>query len=297
MMRWDTSPAPFEVPPDSTSMSLVCSAWRIAASSFSSSSGMAPRNARLAAILVDRRGDDRAIGVVDRGGPQRLARLHQFVAGGDHGDARPARDGNLRNAAGRAACRSRASRSWCRRAAAPRRARCRSRHRTRIARARRRGGFRSREARRLRVLDHDDGIGAARQRAAGRDRGRRSRQHGPLRRGAAGDDFVVQHEADRRGFTGGSEIGGTHRKAIDIGTIERRHVDRRHDVFRQRAAERIGELAPLAWDRARKQRGLEIAPARPRATGWSGTGPDRGCRGFSARRCWSCGNPYHSRNI
>ena len=24
MMRWDTSPAPFEVPPDSTSMSLVC---------------------------------------------------------------------------------------------------------------------------------------------------------------------------------------------------------------------------------------------------------------------------------
>ena len=44
MMRWDTSPAPFDVPPESTSMSLVCSAWRIADSSCSSSSGIAPRN-------------------------------------------------------------------------------------------------------------------------------------------------------------------------------------------------------------------------------------------------------------
>ena len=44
MMRWDTSPAPFEVPPDSTSMSLLSSALRIAASSCSSSSAMAPRN-------------------------------------------------------------------------------------------------------------------------------------------------------------------------------------------------------------------------------------------------------------
>ena len=43
MMRWETSPAPFEVPPDSTSMSLSNSALRIAASSAASSSGMAPR--------------------------------------------------------------------------------------------------------------------------------------------------------------------------------------------------------------------------------------------------------------
>jgi hypothetical protein len=45
MMRWETSPAPFEVPPDNTSMSLESSAARIAASSFSSSSAMAPRKA------------------------------------------------------------------------------------------------------------------------------------------------------------------------------------------------------------------------------------------------------------
>ena len=58
-------------------------------------------------------------------------------------------------------------------------------------------------------------------------------------------------------FAGRSEIGGTHRKAIDIGAIERRHVDRRHDVFGQRAAERIGERPRFARHSARKQRGLE----------------------------------------
>ena len=99
---------------------------------------------RLAAVLVHRRGDDRAVGVVDRGGAQRLAGLHQFVAGRDHGDARPARDQNFAKCRRPRTCRSRASRSWCRRAAASRRARCRSRHRTRIVRATRRGGFRSR---------------------------------------------------------------------------------------------------------------------------------------------------------
>ena len=44
MMRCDTSPAPFEVPPDRTSMSLASIAPRIAASSCSSLSAMAPRN-------------------------------------------------------------------------------------------------------------------------------------------------------------------------------------------------------------------------------------------------------------
>ena len=50
---------------------------------------------------ADRRRDDRAVGVVDRGRAQRLAGLHQFIAGGDDGDARPARDAHLRDAAGR----------------------------------------------------------------------------------------------------------------------------------------------------------------------------------------------------
>jgi hypothetical protein len=48
---------------------------------------------RFAAVLVDGRGDDRTIGVIDGGGTERFSRLHQFIAGGDDGDARPARDG------------------------------------------------------------------------------------------------------------------------------------------------------------------------------------------------------------
>src|SRR5712672_252490 len=55
----------------------------------------------------------------------------------------------------------------------------------------------------------------------------------------------------------GGKIGGAHRKAVDIGAVERRHVDRRHDILRQRAAERIGKRPLLGWDRARKQRSFE----------------------------------------
>ena len=45
MMRWLTSPAPLEVPPDRTTMSLSASAARSTASSPASSSGKAPRRA------------------------------------------------------------------------------------------------------------------------------------------------------------------------------------------------------------------------------------------------------------
>ena len=212
---------------------------------------------RLAAVLRDRRRDDRAVGVVDRGRAQRLAGLHQFVAGGDDGDARPARDGDLRDAAGR--------------------------QHADLARADDGAGAQQRLAagdigagighelpggsgaadfdrarsRRLRVLDHHDGVRPARHRTAGRDRRGRSRQYRPRRRGAAGDHLVVQHHAHRRRLAGGSEIGGTHRKAVDIGAVERRHVDRRHDVLGERAAERVGERALLARHRARKQGGFE----------------------------------------
>ena len=81
--------------------------------------------------------------------------------------------------------------------------------------------------------------------------------------------------ADRRRFAGRGEIGGTHRKAVDIGAVERRHVDRRHDVLRQRAAERVGKRPLLARHARAETTRPRNAPAHPRATGWSGTGPDR----------------------
>ena len=54
-----------------------------------------------------------------------------------------------------------------------------------------------------------------------------------------------------------SEIGGAHRKAVDIGAVERRHVNRRHDILRQRAAEQVRERPLLARDGPRKQRRFE----------------------------------------
>ena len=111
--------------------------------------------------------------------------------------------------------------------------------------------------RRLGVFDHHDGIGAARHRATGRNGSRGPRQHRSHWRNAAGDDFVVQQQPHRRRLAGRRQIGGTHRKAIDIGTVERRHVDRRPHVFGQRQAKRVGQRPALARHGARKQRRFE----------------------------------------
>ena len=80
---------------------------------------------------------------------------------------------------------------------------------------------------------------------------------GLVRRGAAGDHFIVEDQANGRAFARGSEIGGAHRKTVDIGAVERRHVDRRKDIFRQRAAKRIRQRPLLTGHRPRKQRGFK----------------------------------------
>ena len=81
--------------------------------------------------------------------------------------------------------------------------------------------------------------------------------HRPHRRGAASDDFVVEQQASRRHLTRGDEIGGTHRKTIDIGTVERRHVDACHNILRQGMAKRIDQQSRFAQGGARKQRGFK----------------------------------------
>ena len=81
------------------------------------------------------------------------------------------------------------------------------------------------------MLDHHDGVGAARQWTASRNRRGRARQHGPRRRDAAGDHFIVEHDTNGSSFAGQGEVGGAHRKTVDIGAIERRNVDRRHDIL------------------------------------------------------------------
>ena len=88
------------------------------------------------------------------------------------------------------------------------------------------------------LLDHHHGIGAARQHAAGRDRAGGAGRHLDLRRVPAGDHFGVETQFQRRGFARLGNVFRAQCEAVDAGAVERRHIERRRDVMRQRAAER-----------------------------------------------------------
>ena len=97
----------------------------------------------------------------------------------------------------------------------------------------------------LGVLDHHHGVGAARHHAAGGDGGGGAGLDLDLGRMAAGDHLGVERELLRRAVGGAGEVGGAQRKAIDVGAVERRHVDRRREIVRQHAAERRRERDAL----------------------------------------------------
>ncbi len=219
--------------------------------------GNGPEEHGLAAVLVDRGGDDRTVGIVDRSGRKNPAGLNQFVAGRDHGNPRLARDSHLGNAAGgEHADLARADDGpGAQQGLAARNVGARIRHEL----PRRDGAphVDPIRARRLGVLDHDDGVGAARQRTAGRDRRCGASRHLQARRGAAVNDFAVQREMHGRAFAGRGQVGRAHGKAVNIRAVERRHVDRRRDVLGERCAQRIRKLARFTGDRARKQRRFE----------------------------------------
>ncbi len=264
-------------------MSLVASALRIAASSCASSSAMAPRNIASPPFSLIAARDDRAIGVVDRGRAQRLARLHQLVAGGDHGDARPARDGNLRDPAGRAhADLARADHG----AGAQQRLAARDVGTGIGHELPGRGGAADLDratADRLGMLDHDDGVGAARQRAAGRNRRRGSRQL-PACVGAVPQAMTSSFSLSRTGLASPAEARSAERTAKPS-TLERSNGGTSIGATTSCAsatAERIRQRPRFARQRRAETARPRTAPAPPRATGWSGTGPDPCCHGFSA---------------
>ncbi len=89
------------------------------------------------------------------------------------------------------------------------------------------------------MLHHHDRVGAPRQRPAGRDGSSGSGQHRNLRNRSACDRFRVERKPDGTRLRGGGEISGAQREAVDIGAVERRHVDRRRDVFGKRQSQRI----------------------------------------------------------
>jgi len=78
----------------------------------------------------------------------------------------------------------------------------------------------------LGVFDHDHGVGATWNDAAGRNR--RCGAGGYFKHwcNAAGDDFAIEREPLRCARSGAERIRRPHRKTVDIGPIERRRVDR-----------------------------------------------------------------------
>jgi hypothetical protein len=89
-MRCDRSPAPFDVPPESTTHGFAEHCFLVRES--------AERH-RLAAGFADRGGDNRAVAVVDATRTEQLAGLDKFVAGRKHGNPRTAHDANRRKTA------------------------------------------------------------------------------------------------------------------------------------------------------------------------------------------------------
>ena len=109
------------------------------------------------------------------------------------------------------------------------------------------------------VLDHHHRIGTARDDAAGRDRGRGAGHHFDGGRNAAGDHFGIERKALRRAVAGARGIGGAHGKAVDIGAVERRRIDRRNHVGREHARQRRTESDALAAERRAIDAGIETA--------------------------------------
>ena len=110
------------------------------------------------------------------------------------------------------------------------------------------------------VLDHHDGVGAARHHAAGGDRQRLARSHRVCRHDA-GVNLLVAEPHRARHFLGRAErVLGHHREAVDVRAVERRHVDGRARR-RPRARGRAPRRAATRLDAARRQveRGAEPA--------------------------------------
>src|SRR5262245_63265159 len=89
------------------------------------------------------------------------------------------------------------------------------------------------------MLNHDYGVGAARNNSA---RGNGGRHAGPhVKRGSvpADNHFAIQGKLAWRGVACSDYMGGAHSKAIDVGAIEWRHIERRYDIVGKHTIERI----------------------------------------------------------
>ena len=119
--------------------------------------------------------------------------------------------------------------------------------------------IRSRPGARLGVLDHHDGVGAARHHAAGRDRRRLAGANRRLRDDARVDLFLDELHDARHLFGGAERVFGDDGEAVDVGAIERRDVHRREDVGGENASKRRIERNPFDAARGQVERSPEAA--------------------------------------
>ena len=98
----------------------------------------------------------------------------------------------------------------------------------------------------LGVLDHHHGVGAARHHAAGGDGGRGAGPTSIFGRDARRRSPRRSAQPARRRVAGAGGVGGAQREAVDVGAVERRHVERRGHVMRQHAAERVRQATGSA---------------------------------------------------
>ena len=98
----------------------------------------------------------------------------------------------------------------------------------------------------LGLLDHDHGIGATRQHAAGGDHRRRARAHRERRLQARGHDFRVDAQTAWCCVGSTRAVGGAQREAVHAGPIEARDIHRGEHILGQHALPGGAERDPFA---------------------------------------------------
>ncbi len=213
---------------------------------------------RLASQLAYGVGEDRAVAVVNQSGPHRGAGRDQLVAGREDRDARPAHHGDL----GEPQCRQHAGFARGQLLAAAQ---------DDLASTNVRAGEGHVIARRHRpaqhqlaianvgMLNHDDGVGPARQHGPGGDSGRGAGGDGVARRPASRQRLGVQPQRPRPVLARPERVGRLHREPVHVGAVEARHVERGGHVFGQYAPQRRQQRHRLRVQRPQVERRAEAA--------------------------------------
>jgi len=105
----------------------------------------------------------------------------------------------------------------------------------------------------LRMFNHQDRIGAARQHAAGGDRSRMTGDHRNRRHDAGREHLAVQPQRARCFLHCTERVLRPHREAVDVGAIESRDVDVRKDIPGEHTAEGLPERHELFAKRSKPQ--------------------------------------------